>query len=179
LKNKNNKIVGISVLVLALVAIPTTTTAFGQLPPPLQETYNREELLNSLAQGVVLRAGVGEEAINATSTTASNATTTTTTTTNNATTNATKPPERLYIERLQSEDPSFQAFGDILLNCAEGTVFGNGSFSHIQCLSNLQDGIDKWCGIEAYDELKCEYSQTAMGMYQGIALASQLGDGGP
>jgi hypothetical protein len=147
-----------------------TTTAVGQLPPQLQDTYNREELLNSLAQGVVLRAGAGEEVINAT---ASNATTTTTTTTN--ATNATaKSPERIYIERLQSEDPSFKAFGEIFIECGDSAVFGNGSFSHIQCLTSMQDGIDKWCGIEAYDVLKCEYAQTAMGLYQGIVLASQF-----
>lgn len=56
----------------------------------------------------------------------------------------------------------------------DGLVFGNGTLSHIQCMQSMQQGIDKWCGIEAYHVVKCEYSQTAVGMYQGLSFASQF-----
>jgi hypothetical protein len=53
-------------------------------------------------------------------------------------------------------------------------VYGNSTLSHFQCLQSMQQGVDKWYGIEGYHVVKCEYSQAVLGLYTGLSLVSQM-----
>jgi hypothetical protein len=59
-----------------------------------------------------------------------------------------------------------------------------------QCDTTLQQGVDKWCGIEAFHEQKCEWASFWAGHYsqmnsaleafggEGFGIDDLLGGGG-
>jgi hypothetical protein len=58
---------------------------------------------------------------------------------------------------LAAEDPVFARFEQVLDSCSD-LPFGNATITPAQCQSSLQQGADRWCGIEFYDQLKCQYA---------------------
>jgi hypothetical protein len=86
----------------------------------------------------------------------------TTTTTN--TTEGKVIIDRPTAARLAAQDPVFARFEQILANC-NNLVFGNATITLEQCVTSLQAGADRWCGLEFYDPLKCEYASVLAQQY--------------
>ena len=75
--------------------------------------------------------------------------------------------DRPTAARLAAEDPYFARFEQILENC-NNLVFGTATITLEQCVTSLQDGADRWCGLEFYDALKCEYASFMVQQYNKI-----------
>ena len=101
--------------------------------------------------------------------------------------NATKTPERLQIEALISQDPTLKTFEDIMNTCATSLmarIVAKGpaytpeqkanataainAISQSQCVSTLSDATEKWCSLDAYDAVKCEYVRNVESAYKFI-----------
>jgi hypothetical protein len=83
------------------------------------------------------------------------------------------------LAQLRAEDPSFDAFHNIMDLCTDNTLYGNGTISHFQCIQSLQEGVDKWCGIENYHKDKCESASLTLSLYVSTyELFTNLGIGG-
>jgi hypothetical protein len=86
---------------------------------------------------------------------------TTTTTPTAATTTADEP--KVVIDRpttasrLAAKDPYFARFEQVFDSCMD-LPFGNATTTPAQCQSSLQQGADRWCGIEFYEALKCKHA---------------------
>jgi hypothetical protein len=102
---------------------------------------------------------------------------TNTTATTNTTSTTARPPE--FYAQLEAEDPSFAAFNDIFDTCSDNILYGNGTIPHFQCMQSLQQGVDKWCGIENFHQLKCENASSLFAIYRdNYNLFTNLGIGG-
>jgi len=75
--------------------------------------------------------------------------------------------DRPTAARLAAEDPYFARFEQILANC-NNLVSGTATITLEQCVTSLQDGADRWCGLEFYDALKCEYASFMVQQYNKI-----------
>ena len=65
--------------------------------------------------------------------------------------------DRQTAAQLAAQDHAFARFEQILAFC-NNLVFSNATITLEQCATSLQDGADRWCGLEFYDPLKCEYA---------------------
>jgi hypothetical protein len=110
-------------------------------------------------------------------TTEAYAQTPTNTTATNTTSTTARSAESLA--QLRAEDPSFDAFHNIMDLCTDNTLYGNRTISHFQCIQSLQEGVDKWCGIENYHKDKCESASLTLSLYVSTyELFTNLGIGG-
>jgi hypothetical protein len=65
--------------------------------------------------------------------------------------------DRPTAARLAAEDPYFATFEQVLDSCMD-LIFGNATITPAQCQTTMQQGADRWCGLEFYDQLKCNYA---------------------
>ncbi len=64
--------------------------------------------------------------------------------------------DRPTAERLAAEDPYFAQFEKVVEMCTIGVLSGTVTMTASQCASSMQQGADRWCGIQYFDALKCE-----------------------
>ena len=76
--------------------------------------------------------------------------------------------DRPTAARLAAEDPYFARFEQVLDLCMHGTVSGTVSMTATQCRDSLKQGADRWCGIEFFDALKCEYATALVASYNRL-----------
>jgi hypothetical protein len=83
--------------------------------------------------------------------------------------------DRPTAARLAAEDPYFARFEQAFDSCMD-LPFGNATITPAQCQLSLQQGADRWCGIEFYDQLKCEYASELVRQFNRInSLLGGLG----
>ena len=75
--------------------------------------------------------------------------------------------DRPTAARLAAEDPYFARFEQVLDSCMD-LPLGNATITPAQCQSSMQQGADRWCGIEFYDALKCEYASELVRQFNRI-----------
>lgn len=69
--------------------------------------------------------------------------------------------------RLAAEDLYFARFEQVFDSCMD-LPFGSATTTPAQCQSSLQQGADRWCGIEFYDALKCKYASELVRQFSPI-----------
>src|SRR3712207_5386918 len=69
--------------------------------------------------------------------------------------------------RLAAEDSYFARLEQVFDSCMN-LPFRDATITPAQCQSSLQQGADRWCGIEFYDALKCEYASELVRQFNHI-----------
>jgi hypothetical protein len=77
--------------------------------------------------------------------------------------------DRPTAARLAAEDPYFARFEQVLNMCMEGVLSGAVTMTATQCASSMQQGADRWCGLEFFDALKCEYATNMVTQFNKMA----------
>jgi hypothetical protein len=81
---------------------------------------------------------------------------------------------------LKAQDPEFKAFVDLNDACLpNATPARNGTIPHSQCVSSMQQAVDKWCGVATFHKEKCETSSLLLGTYTAMYDIRNILRGGP
>jgi hypothetical protein len=112
----------------------------------------------------------------ATSTTAyaqqpQNMTTTTNNNTNSSSMELQGPLAPDHIANMSAQDPEFAAFQEVLDMCQgyslplEEMHRNNATMTYDQCVRTMQQSVDKWCSLAAYQKDKCETASLQFGTF--------------
>jgi len=74
-------------------------------------------------------------------------------------------PDR--IEAMAAQDPEFSAFQEMYDMCLGYTgpiEKNNATIPYDQCVSSMQQSVDKWCNLAAYQKDKCETASMELGL---------------
>jgi hypothetical protein len=82
-------------------------------------------------------------------------------------------------ERLIAEDPLFARYTQIGEQCANSLIQGSrgAGISPAQCTQTLQEGADRWCGLEGYHADKCRYASGLSAIWER-AMGNTIGQYG-
>jgi hypothetical protein len=89
----------------------------------------------------------------------------------------TQPPplnmDPSVVPQLAAQDPSFAAFEQLRKSCENAYLYGNSTMTSAQCDTSLQQGVTKWCGLDAYHPQKCEWASFWAGHFSSMNNALQ------
>ena len=87
--------------------------------------------------------------------------------------------DRQTAAQLAAQDPAFANFDSVMTTCFDQAMTPESTAHRVtyeQCAKTAQEAADRWCGLEFYDALKCEYASRLAENYKKIA--GILGPGG-